>query len=282
MKESADPLENLRTIMACLRHKEYGCPWDLEQTPKSIAPYTIEEAYEVVDAIEGGSIDHLKEELGDLLLQVVFYCQMAEEKNQFTLNDVAEGISEKLLRRHPHVFPNGDIDSFGQVSAIQSAQEVEKVWEKIKKTENVKPKKEGVLSGVERGISPMKRAIKMQKAAGTVGFDWKDVAPALGKVEEETNELKEAIDKSEPSEKIEEEFGDLLFASMNVARFLKFDPEMALIRANRKFEARFKLIEKHVAASGKGWDDFSLKELDVFWEKAKLELYQTPSLGLTE
>jgi len=281
MKENSQaPIEKLRTIMACLRHETYGCPWDLEQTPKTIAPYTIEEAYEVVDAIEGGDIAHLKEELGDLLLQVVFYCQMAEEKNQFTFDNVADGINEKLLRRHPHVFSSGDLDSFGQVSDIQKSSDVEKVWENIKKSEKSETRQEGILSAVTNGLPPMKKAIKLQKAARTVGFDWPDIQPALEKVEEETLELKEAINtENSSSEAIEEEFGDLLFASMNVARFLKIDPEMALVRANRKFEARFKLIENYVAASEKDWRDYSLRELDEFWERAKIELYQSPSAG---
>lgn len=283
MKENSQPsIAKLRTIMACLRHKTYGCPWDLEQTPKTIAPHTIEEAYEVVDAIEGGDTEHLKEELGDLLLQVVFYCQMAEEKNQFTFDDVADGINEKLLRRHPHVFSAGDLDSFGQVSGIQKSSDVEEAWENIKKSEKSETKQEGILSAVTKGLPPMKRAIKLQKAARTVGFDWPDIQPALEKVEEETLELKEVINMEDSSEAIEEEFGDLLFASMNVARFLKLDPEMALVRANRKFEARFKLIENYVAASEKDWRDYSLQELDAFWEKAKVELYQSPSAGASK
>lgn len=280
MKEnSQSSITKLRTIMACLRHKTYGCPWDLEQTPKTIAPYTIEEAYEVVDAIEGGDVDHLKEELGDLLLQVVFYCQMAEEKDQFTFDDVADGISEKLLRRHPHVFSNGDLDSFGQASDIQKASAVEEIWENVKKSEKSETAQAGILDAVAKGLPPMKRAIKLQKAARAVGFDWPEIAPALEKVEEETSELKEAINMENSSEAIEEEFGDLLFASMNVARFLKLDPEVSLVRANIKFEARFKLIERYVAVGEKNWRDYSSQELNELWEKAKAELYQSPSPG---
>ena len=267
-------ISKLRTIMACLRHKTYGCPWDQEQSPESIAPYTIEEAYEVVDAIQEGDTEHIKEELGDLLLQVVFYCQMAEEKDEFSFEDVAETISEKLLRRHPHVFPNNDLESFGQVSKIKEAKGVEIAWEKIKQSENKNKTNQGILSNVAKGLPPMKRAIKLQKAAQKVGFDWPNIEPALKKITEETQELNDAIKDGESLDLIEEEFGDLLFASMNVSRFLKIDPEMALVRANRKFEARFKLMEGYLSAEKKDWESYSLEELDRLWEKAKQELYQ--------
>ena len=281
-EKDTSPIGKLRTIMACLRHPEYGCPWDLEQTPDTIAAHTLEEAYEVVDAIESGNVEHFKEELGDLLLQVIFYCQMTEEKNQFSFNDVAEGISEKLLRRHPHVFPDGKLDSFGKPSRIDHASEVLTAWEKIKEKEKSNIKNVGILDQVEKGLPSMIRAKKLQKAAKKVGFDWPDVQPALEKVKEETQELKEAIDKGFSSEEIEEEFGDLLFASINVSRFLKLDPEMALIRANSKFEARFKYIEDRVTASDKGWNDYNLEELDQLWELAKLDLSKKMKIGASE
>ncbi|MBV1869673.1 MAG: nucleoside triphosphate pyrophosphohydrolase [Gammaproteobacteria bacterium] len=278
-KECISPIEKLRMVMACLRDPDYGCPWDLEQTPSTIAPHTLEEAYEVVDAIESGDAEHLKEELGDLLLQIIFYCQMSEEESQFSFDEVTDGIVEKLLRRHPHVFPDGTQDSFGKVSPLRNASDVEVSWEAIKAKEKSVSKSSGILGQVEKGLPSMIRARKLQKAAKKVGFDWPNIEPALDKIEEETQELREAINKGYPSSEIEEEFGDLLFASMNVSRFLKIDPEMALVRANRKFEARIHCIEGYIAKSNKDWGDYSLEELDMLWEKAKKELVDKKHFG---
>lgn len=265
------PIEKLRFIMACLRDKQWGCPWDLEQTPDSIAPYTIEEAYEVVDAVHGGDVNHLKEELGDLLLQIVFYSQMAEEQQQFSFDDVVHGISEKLLRRHPHVFPEGQLALFGQqVSSLQDAADVEQAWEKIKQSEKQGSNAASALfKEVGRGLPPLKRASKLQKAARKVGFDWNDVAPAFAKVSEELEELKAATQMHASEQAVAEEFGDLLFAAVNVSRYLKVDPELTLLSANNKFETRMLGVEQQVLASGKQWSDFNLEELDVFWNQVK-------------
>lgn len=280
-KERISPIETLRTVMTCLRDPEYGCPWDLEQTPSTVAPHTLEEAYEVVDAIESGDTEHFKEELGDLLLQIIFYCQMAEEEKLFSFDEVADGIVGKLLRRHPHVFPDGTLGSFGKVSPLRNASEVEVRWEAIKTTEKSGSKSSGILGQVEKGLPSMTRARKLQKAAKKVGFDWPNIEPALDKIEEETQELREAINKGYPSSEIEEEFGDLLFASVNVSRFLKLDPEIALVRANRKFEARIHYMEDYIAKSNKDWNDYSLEELDLLWEKAKKELADKKHLGVS-
>lgn len=269
------PIEKLRYIMTCLRDKEWGCPWDLEQTPRSIAPFTLEEAYEVVDAVESGDSQHLQEELGDLLLQVVFYSQMAAEQNQFTFDDVVNGISEKLLRRHPHVFPEGRLELFGQrVSSVQKAEEVETVWEDIKKSEKqgTHKKQSTLFQGLSRGLAPLKRAGKLQKAAQRVGFDWPDIQPAFAKIAEELEELKAAVYEGHEIQSVEEEFGDLLFAAVNVSRHLKIDPDMALLVANNKFESRMYGIEQRIHAEGKQWQDYTLEELDEFWNQIKANM----------
>lgn len=272
------PIEKLRFIMRCLRDPQWGCPWDLEQTPRSIAPYTLEEAYEVVDAVHSGDVHHLKEELGDLLLQIVFYSQMAEEQQQFSFDDVVNGISDKLLRRHPHVFPEGQLVLFGQqTSSLHGASEVEQAWEQIKQKEKNNAHSSSTLfNEVGRGQPPLKRASKLQKAARQVGFDWNDVAPAFAKVAEELEELKVAAAQQDAKEAVAEEFGDLLFAAVNVSRYLRVDPELALLAANNKFETRMQAVEQRVLASGKQWSDFTLKELDAFWNQVKrIEKNQT-------
>ncbi len=269
------PMEKLRYIMACLRDKTWGCPWDLEQTPRSIAPFTLEEAYEVVDAVESGDSHHLQEELGDLLLQVVFYSQMAAEQKQFTFDDVVNGISEKLLRRHPHVFPEGRLELFGQrVSSVQKAEDVETVWERIKQSEKQENQKKqsALFQNLSRGLAPLKRAEKLQKAARRVGFDWPDVQPAFAKVAEELEELRTAVHEGHEAQSIEEEFGDLLFAAVNVSRYLKIDPDMALLVANNKFESRMYGIEQRIHAEGKQWQDYTLEELDEFWNQVKADM----------
>ena len=268
------PIDKLHYIMACLRHPEFGCPWDLEQNAVTIAPNTLEEAYEVVDAIESGDSEHLKEELGDLLLQVVFHAQLAQEQNTFTLDDVVDGISEKLLRRHPHVFPDGKLESFGQAEALTKAEDALTSWEAVKAQEKSdKTELQGsVMSAVPKGLPPFSRARKLQKQASKVGFDWAEIKPVIAKIEEELTEFKEEVEKNSALNLIEEELGDLLFSCVNASRFLKLDPEITLLKANNKFEKRFTLMEQMLKNTETDWADCNLEELDVLWEKAKKEI----------
>lgn len=247
---SLNKINQLLQIMAKLRDPETGCPWDVEQNFASIAPYTLEEAYEVVDAVERGDTENLREELGDLLLQVVFYSQMADEAGLFNFEDVAQAISEKMIRRHPHVF--------GDDNAIKTAQEQVKNWDKIKAVEH--GKQQSVMDNVPAGFPALLRAQKLGKAASKKGFDWDELPPVFDKVFEEIGELKQSV-KEESN--IEEEVGDLLFAVVNVARHLKIDAETALRKANRKFEARFRAIEPDLT------DHQSLKQKEALWQKAK-------------
>lgn len=257
--DDARKIDALIEVMARLRSPEGGCPWDLEQNFQTIAPYTIEEAYEVADAIERGDMKGLKEELGDLLFQSVFHAQMAKEAGLFTFGDVAQAIADKMIRRHPHVF--GDVD-------MRSADEQTAAWE-VQKAEERKAKgKDGLLDDVPAGLPGMTRAVKLQKRAGRVGFDWPDARSVLDKIAEETEELKEALDEGEKYH-IEEEFGDLLFVLANLSRHLDIDPESALRRANEKFIRRFKHIEKTFAERGDSLADASLDEMEAVWDEAK-------------
>ncbi len=243
--------EDLKRIMAELRRK---CPWDRKQTHESLKKYLIEEAYEVIDAIDRKDWEALKEELGDLLLQPVFHARIAEEEGRFNIDDVVDHLCKKLIERHPHVF--------GEEEA-KSAEEVLKNWEKRKAE-----RRNSVLDGVPKHLPALMRAYKLQKKAAAVGFDWQNVEDVERKVLEEWNEFWEAY-KSGDKEKIEHELGDLLFALVNLARFLKIDPEEALQRANERFIKRFSHVERKVRESGKDWKDFSLEELDRFWKEAK-------------
>ena len=257
MKASRD-IGQLLALMAALRTKGSGCPWDLEQTFETIAPYTIEEAYEVADAIARGDLAGLKDELGDLLLQVVFHARMAEERGRFKFGDVVEAITDKLVRRHPHVF--------GGARDI-SPDEVKSLWQRIKDAERAKAGRadEGALSGVPLALPALTRAEKLQHKAATVGFDWPHSHAVKAKVEEEVGEFFEAIGGPQAAE----EFGDLLFALVNLARHAGIDAETALRAANRKFERRFAAIEQALAARGKTPADSDLAEMDALWEAAK-------------
>lgn len=252
-------INRLHAIMARLRQPEGGCPWDLTQNFATIAPYTIEEAYEVAEAIASGDRQHLKEELGDLLLQVVFHAQMAEEEGSFTLADVAESICDKMVRRHPHVF--GD-------QAITSAEAQTENWEKIKEAERKKKAKTGVLSDVSTALPALMRAEKLQKRAARVGFDWPDVTGVIAKIREELEEVEAAIRTGSPEDQAEE-LGDVLFAVTNLARFLQVDPEEALRATNRKFVRRFSHIESRLAAQQTSWEQTSLEEMESLWNEAK-------------
>ncbi len=253
-------LARLVEIMRRLRDPETGCPWDIEQDFASIAPYTIEEAYEVADAIERGAWDELEGELGDLLLQVVYHAQMGAEAGLFDLDSITRAISDKMVARHPHVFADESRDK----SAAQQSED----WERIKATERARKGAAGVLDGVALGLPALLRAVKLQKRAAKVGFDWPDTGPVLDKLIEEARELVEARDRMTPDE-VEAEMGDMLFVLANLARHLGVDPEAALRRTNAKFVRRFQGMERSLEAMDKRAENMSLAELDTLWEAEK-------------
>ena len=255
-------LPRLRAIMRALRDPETGCPWDIEQTFVTIAPYTIEEAYEVADAIEREAWDELKGELGDLLFQSVFHAQMAEEAGLFSLDDVADTMSDKMVTRHPHVF--------GAESRNKSAEQQTRDWEAIKAAERAGKAEKGTLDGVALGLPALLRAHKLQKRAARVGFDWPSAREVLDKILEESQELVEAQAEAD-QEHILEEYGDLMFAMANLGRHLGVEPEAALRAANAKFERRFGRVEALLAARGKRPEDSTLAEMDALWTTAKEE-----------
>ena len=265
-------VEQLLTLMANLRAPEKGCPWDLRQTHKSLLPYLVEESYEVVDAIESNDLDNLQEELGDLLFQVVFHAQLANENGVFDFNDVVAGITAKMLRRHPHVFPDGSLASFGSQTQL-SESEIAEQWQIIKRQEKALKKQnitEGLLDSVHAKMPPMQRAVKLQNKAAKVGFDWPDVKPVFAKIREELDELEEAIGEQDEAH-IQEELGDLLFVMANLARHVKQDPEQAVSVTNQKFCRRFARIEALLQEQGKELDACDLEELDKYWDQAKSE-----------
>ncbi|WP_420394777.1 nucleoside triphosphate pyrophosphohydrolase [Nioella sp.] len=253
-------MPRLLEIMRRLRDPETGCPWDIEQDFGTIAPYTIEEAYEVADAIDREAWDELKGELGDLLFQSVFHAQMAEEKGLFSFQEVADTMSDKMVARHPHVF--------GDQSRDKSAEQQTQDWETIKAAERAAKARGGVLDDVAIGLPALMRAEKLQKRAARVGFDWPHIGQVVDKIAEEARELAEAREAL-PQEKIAEEMGDLLFVMANLARHLKVDPETALRDANAKFVRRFHFIERELEARGKRPSDSDLEEMDGLWDAAK-------------
>jgi nucleoside triphosphate diphosphatase len=271
MKPSSD-IQRLLEIMAALRTPETGCPWDLEQDFASIAPYTLEEAYEVVDAIERNDLADLRDELGDLLLQVVFHARMAEERGAFAFGDVVEAITRKLIRRHPHVF--GDTRHL-------APDEVKKLWDSIKREEKAERKaaresmnlppeahEAGFLGGIPTALPALTRAQKLTTKAAKVGFDWPDPAQVIDKIHEELEEVKEASSTGE-RDRIEDEIGDLLFSVTNLARHFDIDPERALRRTNAKFERRFASVEEALRSRGRSLDEASLDEMEELWVEAK-------------
>ena len=261
VKPSRD-ISRLIEIMAALRTPGSGCPWDLEQNFRTIAPYTLDEAYEVADAIARDDLAGLKDELGDLLLQVVFHARMAEEQGTFGFPDVVQTITEKLIRRHPHVFADAD---------GKTAKAVEGLWERIKaeeKAERGEPANAGALAGVPVGLPALTRALKLQAKAGRVGFDWNDPRAVLAKIREEADEIEAELDRGDKTA-MAAEVGDLLFAVVNLARHLDADPEGVLRGTNLKFERRFASIERALAARGKTPKDASLAEMDALWNEAK-------------
>jgi len=275
-------IKDLTYLMARLRDPETGCPWDKEQTFATIVPHTLEEAYEVADTIEREDWDHLKEELGDLLFQVIYYSQMADEKGWFNLDDVADELVTKMIRRHPHVFADGQLypaDNDSVSAADVDEAQVKQRWDEIKAEEKAKKsatetgerslQKPSVLADIPVGLPALTRAAKIQKKASKVGFDWPDIQGVLEKVREELEEVEEAVAENNLPE-AQKEFGDLLFAATNLSRYLKKDPESALRGTNRKFEFRFAYIEQQLQNAGLSFDDVNLEQMDQWWDEAKL------------
>jgi len=271
MKPSKD-IARLIEIMAALRAPDTGCPWDVEQSFATIAPYTIEEAYEVADAIQRGDFEDLREELGDLLLQVVYHARMAEEIGEFAFPDVVEAITTKMIRRHPHVFGDNEARTAGMAKGM---------WEKIKAEEKAEKRAarlargaepedngKGYLDSVPLALPALTRALKLQEKAARVGFDWGEAAPILDKIEEEIGELREALQQGEAAS-IKDEFGDTLFALVNLGRHLGLDSEAALTGTNEKFRSRFHHVQQALESSGHSLDAASLEEMEALWQQAK-------------
>ena len=266
MTDVSNKIDGLLEIMEALRDPDSGCPWDIEQTFKSISAYTIEEAYEVVDAIERGDMHDLKDELGDLLFQVVFHAQMAREQGEFCFEDVVNAISDKLIRRHPHVFGEEE---------VKDRQALDEAWEKHKKYERrakqAHPHK-SVLDGIASTMPALRWSSKLQKRASHHGFDWDDVAPVLDKLQEEIEELKHEIGRQNNQDRVADEMGDILFACVNLSRHIDVNPEQALRDSNLKFISRFTVVEQLLRDDGRLMDDCSVEELEDYWEKAKAYL----------
>jgi len=267
MSTTDDPrrIETLLAIMARLRSPATGCPWDLEQNFETIAPYTLEEAYEVADAIQRKDMAQLKDELGDLLFQVVFHARMAEEIGAFAFADVVAAITDKMIRRHPHVFGNADVKTADAQTAA---------WEEHKRQERVS-RGAGVMDDIPLALPALTRALKIQKRAATVGFDWKEARPIFDKLDEEVGELRTAMAQGASKDKLADELGDILFVVVNIARHLDLKPEDALSGTNRKFLRRFAFVEAQARAAGKTLAQLSLEEMEAEWSKAKsLEVEQ--------
>jgi len=256
---------DLRYLMARLRDPDTGCPWDLKQTYSSIAAHTVEEVYEVVDAIERNDLTDLSEELGDLLFQIIFYCQLAEEQGRFDFEQVVSTITSKLVRRHPHVFPEGTLESTRADSSIDEKQ-IKRNWESIKQQERQQKGKVGILDDVPLALPALSRAAKLQKRAASFGFDWTEVDDVIAKVGEELDELQYEVDRGDQPSR-EDELGDLIFACVNLARHLSIDPERALARANNKFKRRFESMDSELNL--KNQQPYAIDILEKAWEKAK-------------
>ncbi len=269
--EASKDISRLIEIMEALRQPETGCPWDIVQTFETIKPYTIEEAYEVADAIERNDMDDLCEELGDLLLQVVFHARIAEERGEFAFGDVVHAVTSKMIRRHPHVFAVSDADTADRVKlqwdVIKAEEKRERAERRARRgiTEDFKA---GFLGGVQRSQPALTEALKLQEQAARVGFDWSDPAPILDKIEEEIAELREALAQGRP-EQVSDELGDLIFALVNIGRHVKADPEDALRGTNTKFRRRFNHIETSLSDNGETLQDASLDRMEELWQAAK-------------
>ena len=261
-----DPFRRLAEIMEALLSPE-GCPWDREQDHQSLRPYVIEEAHEVAEAIAGGDMKELREELGDLGLQIVFHAALARRAGTFTLDDVYHGICEKLIRRHPHVFGDTEADDSGAV--LRNWEAIKRAERQANHDENGGERPPSALDGVPKALPALQRAQRLQAKAARVGFDWKDVAPVFGKIREEITELEEETASGASPERQASELGDLLFAIVNLARFLKIDAEQALQDSNRKFLRRFLYIEEELAKQGRAPAEATLEEMDALWDAAK-------------
>lgn len=277
-------IEDLKTLMARLRDPETGCPWDIKQTFRTIVPHTLEEAHEVADAIEREDYPHLEDELGDLLFQVIFYSQLGVEDGHFDFDSVVDNLVRKLIRRHPHVFPEGTLESRIDPDKRPDEAQIKANWERIKAEERaLTPQKRNVfeassrLEGIARTLPAMARAEKLQRRAANHGFDWPDIGPVFDKLHEEIDELKAAwsLFQADPAQDpakqdaVEDELGDLLFVCVNLARFMKVNPEQALNRTNHKFEARFRAIEERLEQEGRDMDAEPLEALDEIWQAVK-------------
>jgi ATP diphosphatase len=272
-------IDDLKTLMARLRDPDTGCPWDTRQSYKTIVPHTLEEAYEVADAIDREDYPHLKDELGDLLFQVIFYAQIGREDGHFDFDGVVDHLVQKLVRRHPHVFPEGTLESRIDPNNRPDEAWIKESWERIKAEERaLKPAQEADasvsrLDGIARTLPAMARAEKLQKRAARHGFDWPDIGPVFDKLHEEIDELKEAWEAAQTGagdpDAVEDELGDLLFVCVNLARFMKVNPEQALNRTNHKFDARFRAIERVLEREGRDMDEESLEALDAVWQAVK-------------
>ncbi len=277
-------IEDLKHLMSRLRDPRTGCPWDIRQTFATIVPHTLEEAHEVADAIQQADFPHLKDELGDLLFQVIFYGQMGKEEGHFDFDAIVDNLVQKLIRRHPHVFPEGTLNSEVDPDNRPSIEEINASWERIKADERANervsaPNQDTVdaqpsrLEGIARALPAMARAEKLQRRASRHGFDWPTVEPVFDKLHEEIDELKEAWQnaQTDPSaqDDVEDEMGDLLFVCVNLARFMKVNPDQALRRTNAKFEARFRAIEQHLTSEGREMEQETLEALDKIWQSVK-------------
>jgi len=271
MQPSKD-ISRLIEIMAALRDPATGCPWDIEQNFETIAPYTIEEAYEVADAIARGDFDDLRQELGDLLLQVVYHAQMAKEIGEFEFGDVVEAVTTKMIRRHPHVFGDEEARGAGMAKGmwetIKAEEKAEKRAARLARGLDPEDHGSGFLDGVPLAFPALTRALKLQEKAARVGFDWKEAGPILDKIEEEIGELREAMSKGERAA-VQDEFGDVLFALVNFGRHLEIDSEAALSGTNEKFRNRFHHVERALTESGRSLDEASLEQMEELWQQAK-------------
>lgn len=258
-------LQDLLYLMARLRDPVHGCPWDQQQSLRSIVPHTLEEAYEVADVIEREDFEHLPSELGDLLFQVVYYSQIAQEEKRFCFTDVINTLMEKMIRRHPHVFPNGNL--YATATSTTDPLQVHQQWETIKAQEQ-RSSELGPFASIPLNLPGLTRALKLQKKASRLGFDWADLAPVIDKLDEEVQELKEAINDKDTNA-MTHELGDVLFSITNIARHLHIDPEQALRDANQRFSQRFTYVAQKVSASGRTIKATSPEQLNLFWEEAK-------------
>ena len=261
-------IDDLRYLMSRLRDPQTGCPWDIKQSYKTIAPHTIEEVYEVIDAIERGDLEHLSEELGDLLFQIIFYTQLGVEDGLFDWDKVVNGITDKLVRRHPHVFPDGTLQSVRSANAVFDTKAINKKWEAIKQQERVDKGEDETLADIPMALPSLSRAYKLQKRAASVGFDWTNPKDVLAKVKEEIAELEVEIAKGDRLA-MEDEMGDLLFSCVNLARHLSIDPEKAMRLSSNKFKRRFEAME--LLAAGETFSTMTAAEMESLWSRVKAQ-----------